>query len=116
MLLYSLIMTCKANHTEPFAYFDAMLKRFSYEISYIAPITKTEEKLIEILKGLLQLDKVSTHAHFFDIGGDSLSAVPYKFKIDKELFIDLPLSSLFECPTIEGLAKHIDAKCESSLS
>jgi transposase len=27
MLFYSLIMTCKANHIEPFAYFDAMLKR-----------------------------------------------------------------------------------------
>jgi transposase len=29
MLFYSLIMTCKANNIEPFAYFDAMLKRIA---------------------------------------------------------------------------------------
>ena len=35
MLFYSLIMTCKANNIEPFAYFDAMLKRL--------PLCTTEE-------------------------------------------------------------------------
>lgn len=31
-----------------------------------------------------------------------------RFKIDKAFSIDLPLSSLFECLTIESLARHID--------
>lgn len=55
------------------------------------------------------MDKISTHAHFFDIGGDSLLAVRYKFKIDKELSTDIPLSILFKYPTIAGLVKYIEA-------
>jgi len=85
------------------------ITQFNLVDQYVAPITKTEKKLAEILKGLLKLNKVSTYAHFFDIGGDSLSAVRYKFKIDKELSMDMSLSSVFECPTIESLAKRIDA-------
>ena len=78
------------------------------DTAHVLPQSKTEHVLVEVLQNVLKLKKVSTQSHFFDIGGDSLAAVRYKFKIDKEFLIDLPLSVIFKYPTIETLAKLID--------
>jgi thioesterase domain-containing protein len=51
---------------------------------------------------------VSINADFFELGGHSLIAVKLMIAIEKQSGRRLPLTALFESPTIERLAKIID--------
>jgi amino acid adenylation domain-containing protein len=83
------------------------------ETSYVAPKTQTEHKLAQIWASLLNQKKIGINDDFFEIGGHSMIAVALMVKIEKELNIRLPLSSLFESTTIHLLAELIDHKSES---
>ncbi|MDF7799395.1 amino acid adenylation domain-containing protein [Pontiellaceae bacterium B1224] len=69
----------------------------------------TEETLSRVWKSLLGFDGIPRTADFFELGGDSLRAVTLFLNIQQEFGCDLPLSTLMHAPTIELLAKHIDA-------
>ncbi len=51
--------------------------------------------------------KPQIHDHFFDLGGDSLSAIYVIDHLQKRYSINIPLRILFECPTITALEKEI---------
>ncbi|MDF7806295.1 amino acid adenylation domain-containing protein [Pontiellaceae bacterium B12219] len=71
--------------------------------------TEMEEILSRVWKELLGFDGIPRTADFFELGGDSLRAVTLFLNIQQEFGCDLPLSTLMHAPTIELLAKHIDA-------
>lgn len=71
---------------------------------YVAPDNKTEERLARLWCEALNLERVSSNANFFELGGQSLSAVSLFAKIEKEFGKKLPLATLFTSPTIEALA------------
>ena len=73
-----------------------------------APRNKLEEKLAEIWAEVLGIEKntISIEANFFSLGGHSLNATIMISKIHKELNIKLPLSQVFQTPTIEGLSEY----------
>jgi acyl carrier protein len=78
------------------------------EESYVAPGTPVEEVLAEIWVEVLKLDKVGIHDNFFELGGHSLLATQVMSRL-RELFqVELPLRSLFESPTVAGLAERIE--------
>jgi acyl carrier protein len=56
----------------------------------------------------LQVDEIDIDNDFFDIGGDSMTAVVLITRLHETFAIDLELSSLFERPTIAGLSEIID--------
>lgn len=60
----------------------------------------------------LRLDKISVLDNFFELGGHSLIAVQIMTRLEKETGKHLPLSMLFEYPTIEklSLALQMDGK------
>jgi amino acid adenylation domain-containing protein len=75
---------------------------------YIAPTSKTEQKLSVIWQEVLKLSKVGMKDNFFDLGGTSLLAVRVFQRITAEFERKLPLATLFRSPTIAQLAAILD--------
>lgn len=76
---------------------------------YVAPRTPTEEALAGLWMEVLKLDRVGVRDDFFDLGGHSLLATRIVARIQEALVPGFPLRALFDAPTIEGLAAHIEA-------
>jgi amino acid adenylation domain-containing protein len=73
-----------------------------------APQTEIEQKLAALWMRLLGLPQVGIHDNFFELGGHSLLATQLMSRIRDVLQVEVPLRSLFEAPTIAGLAKQIE--------
>ncbi len=82
-------------------------KNLKLSVKYVAPRNETEETLAEIVKDLLNVEKVGIHDNFFDLGGHSLLATQFVSQVQEKLGYDIPLRYLFENPTVEGLTKLI---------
>jgi acyl-CoA synthetase (AMP-forming)/AMP-acid ligase II/thioesterase domain-containing protein/acyl carrier protein len=57
---------------------------------------------------------LSVEDDFFSIGGQSLTAVELFTQIEQELGLDLPVSAIFEAPSIQSLARIIDTASKNS--
>jgi acyl transferase domain-containing protein/pimeloyl-ACP methyl ester carboxylesterase len=68
------------------------------------PESEVESKLVEIWQEVFGLSEVGVDDSFFDLGGDSLLAVPLITKINSALGCDLQIPVFFENPTIRKLA------------
>ncbi|MBV6623051.1 MAG: amino acid adenylation domain-containing protein [Rivularia sp. (in: Bacteria)] len=66
-----------------------------------------EKQLTEIWAEVLDLIEISIHENFFTLGGHSLLATQIMSKIRQIWQIELPLSCLFEMPTIALLSAEI---------
>ncbi len=76
---------------------------------YIPPRNAIEKTLAEMWQHLLGIEKAGVLDNFFELGGHSLLAAQMLTRIRDTFHIDLPLRTLFEVNTIEGLAKIISA-------
>ncbi|MFI5511748.1 amino acid adenylation domain-containing protein, partial [Mycobacterium sp. NPDC051804] len=76
---------------------------------YRAPSTLTEEILAGIYVQVLGVERVGVDDSFFDLGGDSLSAMRLVAAVNASLGADLSVRAVFEAPTVAGLAPRIDA-------
>ncbi len=74
---------------------------------YRAPATPIEEILAGIYAEVLGLDRVGADDSFFDLGGDSLSAMRVIVAINAGLDAGLGVRALFDAPTVAGLAPRI---------
>jgi amino acid adenylation domain-containing protein len=72
------------------------------------PSTWCEELLVELWAEVLHLNKVNTNANFFDLGGHSLLATQLISRIREVFRVEMPLRSVFDEPTVAGLAKRIE--------
>ncbi|WP_157521432.1 non-ribosomal peptide synthetase [Mycobacterium sp. ACS4331] len=75
--------------------------------SYRAPSNTIEEILAGIYAEVLGLNQVGVDDSFFDLGGDSLSAMRLITAINTTLGADLSVRTLFDAPAIAHLAPHI---------
>lgn len=71
-------------------------------------LSTTERELIRIWEKTLRVPNVTRDQHFFTIGGDSLSAVTMLLEAESVFDISLPIRTIFEKPTVQQLAAHID--------
>ena len=66
-------------------------------------LSSKEQKLLEIWKKILNIDLISINDNFFDIGGDSISAINMQLEAMKNGF-SFEYSDIFNYPTIKFLA------------
>ncbi|WP_223067485.1 non-ribosomal peptide synthetase/type I polyketide synthase [Paenibacillus caui] len=69
--------------------------------------TELERILIEAWKDVLNLENVSVHDHFFDLGGNSLGLILINNRLNAYLGRSVPLVKLFEHSTISSLVKSL---------
>jgi len=81
---------------------------------YVAPRDAAEELVAKIWSEMLGVEDVGVDDSFYDLGGQSLLAVRMVERIKKETGVSLPLTSLFDAPTVAALASNLDvAQIES---
>jgi acyl carrier protein len=71
---------------------------------YVAPRSPVEQVLANMYGDLLSVQQVGVHDNFFALGGHSLLATQLMAWIRDDFEVELPLRSLFEAPTVAGLA------------
>jgi aspartate racemase len=81
---------------------------------YVPPRNPLEEQLCRAWEELLRLERVSVRDDFFERGGSSLMAVQLLARARKISGKNIPLSALFQAPTVEQLARLIADKPASS--
>ena len=74
---------------------------------YRAPANAIEEILAGIYAQVLGLDRVGVDNSFFDLGGDSISAMRLIAAIGTDLDAGLSVRAVFEAPTVAQLAPRI---------
>lgn len=73
-------------------------------VKYVAPSTKLEKILCSIWESLFNKEKISILDNFFNLGGDSLTAI--KFQIEALKYdISISYGDIFHYPTIQRLAE-----------
>ncbi|ORA11402.1 non-ribosomal peptide synthetase, partial [Mycobacterium arosiense] len=81
---------------------------------YRAPATATEEILAGIYAHVLGLDRVGVDDSFFDLGGDSISAMRLVAAINGRLDTRLGVLALFDAPSVRRLSRQLSTHDYSS--
>lgn len=76
---------------------------------YEAPETTREKILCQILEGLLQPDQIGVTDDFFELGGDSLTAIEYVAQAHNQ-GIEFALQHVFDYPSIRALCEFLSGK------
>ncbi|MEO0855002.1 MAG: phosphopantetheine-binding protein, partial [Cyanobacteria bacterium J06648_11] len=76
--------------------------------TYVAPRTEVERAIAQIVAQLLRVERVGLDDNFFAMGGHSLLATQAISRLRRAFDVELPLATLFEQPTVAGLARAIE--------
>jgi len=79
-----------------------------HEQDYVAPRTLVEQRLAALIAPLLQVERVGVNDNFFLLGGHSLLGAQLINRISEGFGINLPLLSLFDHPTLAGMADEVE--------
>lgn len=77
------------------------------ERAYVAPRTALEERVAACWAQVLSVARVGVHDDFFELGGHSLLATQAIGRLREVFPVALPLRTLFETPTVAGLAERM---------
>jgi len=84
------------------------IKARSLQDAPCQPSSEVETQLAQIWKDLLHVDIVGVRDNFFALGGHSLLATQVASRIRDRFGVALPLLTIFDFPTVEGLAGQIN--------
>jgi acyl-coenzyme A synthetase/AMP-(fatty) acid ligase/acyl carrier protein len=72
------------------------------------PGNEVEAKLAEMWQELLGVEQVGREQNFFELGGHSLLVLQVAARIRRMFEVELAVRSVFEAPTIAGLAQEVE--------
>jgi len=83
-------------------------------VSGQAPVTSLDETVGNIFREALQLDTVSVHGNFFDLGANSLVMAEVAITLQETLHREILLTDLFKYPTISSLSAYLSQASETA--
>ena len=78
------------------------------------PLTETERALAAMWRRILNRGAIGRDDDFFALGGHSLLAVTLIGEVKSGFFVELPVTTILEHPTVSALATRIDAARRST--
>jgi acyl carrier protein len=78
------------------------------EQGMVAPRTVVEQKLAAMWAEVLKVKEVGVDQNFFELGGHSLLVLQVMARIRREFDVELGVRTMFEEPTITGLAIEVE--------
>ncbi|MCV7413677.1 non-ribosomal peptide synthetase [Mycobacterium florentinum] len=82
-------------------------------LRYTPPATPTEEIVAGIYGQVLGIERVGVENSFFDLGGDSLSAMRVVAAINTAFDSNLSVRTLFEAPSVRTMSQRLDSDDDS---
>lgn len=79
-----------------------------------APRNPNEARMAQLWRRVLGDREFGVDDEFFEVGGDSLSAIHLATEISRELGVEIPAAALLEAPTIAELARRVESGGEPS--
>lgn len=76
--------------------------------SFVAPRSDAELALARVWGEVLGINEIGAHDHFFELGGHSLLVNQVVARIRDVFDVELPLRTLFDAPTLAGLALAVE--------
>jgi acyl carrier protein len=86
------------------------------EALFVAPRTPVEKKLTAMWTSIFKLERVGVHDDFFKLGGHSLLAFQLISRVRDEFKVELPLTRVFETPTVAELSRWISEAADRGLN
>ncbi|AKJ04230.1 non-ribosomal peptide synthase protein (TIGR01720 family)/amino acid adenylation domain-containing protein/natural product biosynthesis luciferase-like monooxygenase protein [Archangium gephyra] len=74
------------------------------------PRTDVERQVMAIWRERLGVEDFGIHDNFLELGGNSLMAAQMLTRLRESFPVQIPLSDLFEAPTVAGVAGRIEAR------
>jgi acyl carrier protein len=84
------------------------------EEEYQAARSCVQEIMVGIWASILAVEEVGIHENFFKLGGHSLMATRIISRIREAFVVELPIRTLFESPTVAGLAERVEAAWQAN--
>jgi acyl carrier protein len=82
---------------------------------YVAPRNEAEKILCAIWQDLLEVERIGINDDFFELGGHSLLAVRLVSAIRKQFSVEMPISDIFDYPTIAALAPQLEIQSDATI-
>ena len=86
--------------------------RPALRVPYAEPETETEVEVAEIWGDVLRIQDVGLHDNFFELGGSSLLGLQVLHRLRVRYQLAVPLSIVYEGPTVKTLSSLIDSMSE----
>jgi len=82
--------------------------RFQVSDEFVAPRATLEELIAQTWQEILKIEKVGIYDNFFELGGHSMIAIRIISRLCDIFNKEIPVSVLFDQPTVAGLGKEIE--------
>ncbi|MDH5275389.1 MAG: amino acid adenylation domain-containing protein, partial [Gammaproteobacteria bacterium] len=82
----------------------------------VAPRSAAEQAVADLWTEVTGLEALGVEDDFFDLGGDSITAVQLITRLQRWLDAGVPLAALFDTPTIAGLARYLQGNFPDALA
>ena len=76
-------------------------------VGFDTAATEIERAILDIWSDVLGTSQIGVGDNFFDLGGDSLLLARVHLQLRDKLKVDVPITDLFEFPTVRSLGRHL---------